>query len=463
MMAQPRPRSSILTGDPPTLGELSQARVGAVRRLIEQVPDAAIRTLETALAHGAKGDSALTLIQTMVGAEVLDRRVRAMAFSPLLPLCAPPRDALQRLAFPRASLAMTWRALKAVAPDEVSQALRAFALMRGDDPLPEVFDALCRRAAAGVLADEEAFRPLIALLKGQGTDTTKQFADSLGLVPLARRALARLPTWIRTLNNDHAAAIRLAFRDAAAIDEDAGPPFMEILFCHIEHPHEILRLISLVMDRPSDRYLAASELASFGERLLGDLERRIEEVRRFDLSRGLEGGVAQAGSVQAATAVIHEFEQWLALNKEGPWGKRLTAHKRALATVVEARMREIEAAVSAALPTQPARSKTSRGAPRLTADPDPAAVLKAQALMAFLCESRTSANYGGFGAVRTKVVETLDPKIDHYAEELLEQLHAGDGGAVDRIRAYLEIAAEFMGLVREPKAAEILRRRTAIA
>jgi hypothetical protein len=384
----------------------------------------------------------------------------------MLPLCGPPPDALQRQVFPRASLPLTWRALKVVAPDPLSQALRAFATLRNDEDVPEVFDELCSRAAAGVRAEEQAFHPVIQLLKAQDRPAVKAFADSLALVPLARRALERLPAWVRTLSNEHAAAIRLAFRDAAAIGEDAGPPFMEILFGHMEEPHEVLRLISLVMDRPSDRYLAASELASFGERLLGDLDRRIEAVRRFDLSRGLEGGVAQAGSIQGATAIIHEFAQWLALNREGPWGARLTAQKRALAMVVEARLRELDAAVAAALPTQPGRpsaKKKRRGAPRLTADPDPAAVLKAQTLLAFLCESRLCASYGGFGAVRTKVIETLDPQIDQYAEELLEQLHHGEGAPVERIRAYLEIAAEFIGLVRDPKAAEIVRRRAAVA
>ena len=444
------------------MGELSQARMGAVRRLIEQVPDAAIRTLETALAHGARGDSGLTLVQGMVGAEMLERRARAMVFAPLLPLCEAPHDALQRQAFPRTSLTLTWRALKIAAPEETEQALRAFATLRGDDETPAVFDALCSRAAAGVRAGEEAFAPVIAVVRAQSEAAVKQFADSLGLVPLARQALARLPNWLRTLSNDHAAAIRLAFRDAAAIGDDAGPPFMEILFGHMEHPHEILRLISLVMDRPSDRYLAASELASFGERLLGDLDRRIEDVKRFDLSRGLEGGVAQAGSVQEMTAIIHEFEQWLALNREGPWGARLTVHKRNLAMAVEARLKESEGAVNTALPLQPGRKK-GRGSPRLTADPDPTVVLKAQALLAFLCECRNSASYGGFGSVRTKVIEVLDPRIDGYAEDLLDHLHHGDDIPSDRIRAYLGIAAEFLGLVRDPKAAEIVRRRAAVA
>lgn len=447
------------------MGEISPARLGAVRQLIQQVPDAAIRSLEAVLARSGRADASIALVQDIVGAEMQDRRVRAGVLAPLLPLCAPPRDGLQRLAFPFSAPALTWRGLKAAAPEPVGQAVRLSIDLRSDDDVPEVFNELCHRAAAGLRAGEDAFAPLRQLLEGRNAGAAEQFAQLLALAPLARQALVRLPQWVRTLNNDYAASIRLAFRDAVAIGEDAGPPFMEILFGHLEEPYQVLRLISLVMDRPGDRYLADSELANFGERLLGDIDARIDAVRRFDAARGLEGGAALAQSVLVATAIVNEFEQWLAIKREGPWGSRLSSQKRALAQAVEARLREVEGAVALALPSQPARStaRTVRGMPKLAADPDPAAVAKAQALLAFLYDSRSSASYGGFGAVRAKVVEALDPKVDQYAEDLLDQLHAGEGAPAERIRAFLEIAAEFLGLIRDPKAADIVRRRTAVA
>ena len=447
------------------MGELTDIRLGAVRRLIEQVPDTAIRSLESALSHVGREDRSLAVVQDIVGAELIDRRVRAQVLAPLLPLCTPPADGLQRLAFPFSTPAHVWRALKAVAPDAVDLASRQSAHLRPDDDTPPVFDELCARAAQGLRAGEPAFGAMIQMLEGRGAGTAAQFGQLLALTPLARSALRRLPIWVRTLSGDYAASIRLAFGDACKIDEDAGPPFMEILFGHLEEPYQVLRLISLVMDRPGDRYLAASELANFGERLLGDLDRRIDDVKRFDPSRGLEGGVAMANSVFVATSIINEFEQWLEIKREGPWGTRLATHKRTLAMAVEARLREVETAVAAALPTQAPRSgaRKLRSPPKLVADPDPALVTKSQALLAFLCESRSSANYGGFSTVRTKVVEALDQRIDQYAEDLLDLLHTGDEAPVERVRAYLEIAAESLGLVRDPKAAEIVRRRAAVA
>jgi len=441
------------------MATLSEARAGAVRRLIELAPDNVIRRLETALSLAGRGDEAMARVQDMVGEEMLDRRVRAAVFSPLTPLCRPPPDQMQRLAFPSAVLGLTWAALKRTVPDLVAQAQRAFATLRMEEEPPEVFDDLCRRAAEGLAAGEAAFAPA---LEATPAPLRPRYTEVMALAPLARQAVRRLPHWVRTLSSEHAAGIRVAFGDAVAVGEDAGPPFMEILFGHLEQPFEVLRLISLVMDKPSDRYLAGSELASFGERLLKDIDRRIDDVRSFDPGCGLDGGVQLARSVQVATLTINEFETWLSINREGPWGSRLHAQMRALASAVEARLREVEPAVTMVMPLQPSRSKATRGRPRLTEAPDAYAVAKAYALLGFLYESRHSASYGGFAVVRSKVLEALDPRIDQYAEDLLEQMHE-DPALEEPVRGRLELAADFLGLVRDPRAAEIVRRRAAAA
>jgi hypothetical protein len=445
------------------MGEFSEVRLGAVRRLIEQVPDGTIRSLEGALAGGGRGDRAIAVVHDILSAEMMERRVRAAVFSPLARHCEPNPTLVERLCFPRNALALAWRGVKATDPDLIDQAVRSAVTLRPEDEAPPAFDEICRKVAEGVRAGDKAFEPLIGLLGGPKGQVDK-FVQAMAIAPVVRSTLPKLPIWVKTLSNEFAAAIRLAFRDSTAVREDAGPAFMEMLFGHLDEPWQVLRLISLVMDKPSDRYLASSELASFGERLLADIDRRIDALKRFDPHRGLEGGVETAASVHTATTLIDEFGQWLSINREGPWGSRLAAQKRNLALAAESRLREIEPAVIAALPTQPMRfaARSVRGAPRLTEDINPDAVRKAQGLLGFLYETRTCASYGGFGALRTKVVESLDPRVDQYAEDLLEQLHAGEGD-LDRLRAYLEVAAEFLGLVREPKAAEIVRRRTAVA
>ena len=71
---------------------------------------------------------------------------------------------------------------------------------------------------------------------------------------------------------------------------------------------------------------------------------------------------------------------------------------------------------------------------------------------------------GGFGAVRTRVAEALDTRIDTYVEDLLEQLHSGEAEAEDDdLRRRLEAAAGLLAMVRDPSAAQIVRRRMAAA
>jgi hypothetical protein len=444
------------------MGNLSETRVGAVRRLIEQAPDGAIRSLESALANGGRADGSIALVQDIVNAEMLERRVRAAVFAPILPLCAPPPDRLPRLSAPPNAPSLAWRGIKLAVPELASRAVRSSTNLAPDDEPPPTYDEICERAAQGLRAGEAAFEPLRQALAARGAGEVEQFACLLSMSPLARAAIRRLPAWVRTLNSEHAAAIRLAFRDADQMAEQAGPLFMELLLGHLEEPAQILRLISLVMDRPNDRYLAASELASFGERLMSDLDARVEAVRRLEPDRGLEAGVAVGVSVQAATTIIGEFEQWLQINREGPWGRRLVAQKRALAMAVEARLRQVDPAVAAALPLQPLRAALIRGGPKLDADPDPQAVRRAHAFLGFFYETRTAANYGGFGAVRARVLENLDARIGQYTEDLLEILHSSEA-PTERVHAYLEVVADFVSLVRDPRAGDIVRRRAAAA
>jgi hypothetical protein len=446
------------------MAQVSEVRLGAVRRLIEQVPDGTIRSLENVLASGGRGDRSIAMIHDMINAEMLERRLRSLVFDPIVPHCESNPTLVGRLSFPSNTLSLAWRGIKDMAPEMAETATRATVVAKAGDEMPPVYDAICLKVAEGLRREVVSFEPLRGALEATAPGLAERFAECMALTPLVRTIVPRLPVWVRTLSNEPAAAIRLAFRDATAVNEDAGPAFMEMLYGHLEEPWQVLRLISLVMDRPSDRYLASSELASFGQRLIDDIERRIDSVRRFDPDRGLEGGVDTAASLQQAVILMAEFEQWLAIKRDGPWGRKLAAHRRALALVAEARMREVEPAVNLALPLQQARfgARAVRGAPNLNKDIDAAAINRARALLGLVYETRSCASHGGFGSLRTKVVETLDPRIDQYAEDLLELLHAGEGD-LERIRASLEVAAEFLGLVRDPSAAEIVRRRTAVA
>ena len=440
---------------------LSTAQLGAVQRLVQTAPDALLTRLNAALSTARGGDSKLAPVSDLARVEAEDRRARDVVLEPLKPLADGDLTAPRRAMMTPLDLARIWRLMRVVSSAAVETAAAEALRLRSDDAPPALFDDLCIVTAATLR--DSATEGIAALWS---MEERRRLARLLAMTPVLRAVLPKLQAWTRNINGENMAAVRLAFKDAAAVDEDAGPLFMEALLIHLEEPSQILRLISAVMDRPSDRYLAASELAGLGERLLEDIDRRVQAVRRFDPGRGFEGGAAEAASVLTASNAIREFEQWLTLNKEGPWGARIAGQKLALALAAEARMRETEPAVAAALPLQGARiiaGRAPRAGPRIDDYPDDGRVRRAEGLLAFLDETRSSAATAGFGALRAKVVDSLEQRLDAYVQDLVERLHADDCPDPEWVRAYLDVAADFCGMIRGPQAAQIVRRRAAAA
>jgi len=440
---------------------LSTAQLGAVEGLVRTAPDALLARLNAALSAARHQDPLFAPVSDIARAEAEDRRARNVVLEPLLDLAradlAPPKRAL----LAPGDINRFWRLMKAIAPHMVEAAVyRALGPASTDAP-PPVYDALCVEVSELL---RQADPPPGAAVWPPAE--RERLAKILMLAPILRSALPKLAGWVRNLNSENMAVVRVAFKDAIATAEDVGPLFIESLQTKLDEPSHVLRIISAVMDRPSDRYLASSELAGIGERLLEDADRRILAVRNFDPNRGLEGGAAEAASVLVACNIAKEFEQWLALSREGPWGSRVAGQKLAVALTVEARMREADKAVAAALPLQPNRVSGGvllRPIPRLDAFPDNDRVRRASALLAFLEETRTSAANAGFGSLRAQVIEAVEIRLNHYVEDLVDHLHTPDTSDRESARAYLDVAAEFLGLLRGPKFAQIVRRRAAAA
>ena len=445
------------------MGLMSESKLEMVRALIGQAPDSAIRSLLLALSADEGHDEGLTRVHAMIEAEASDRRARNMAFSPIAPLCVEPGP-FTGLCFPPRTLSLIWKALKTEAPEEIRAAKALAADWRAEESSPELFDRLCARAAARLELGGGAFASAAeAADTGAGREA---LAACLDIAPVTRRALDQMPEWLGRMTSEKAAKLRLAYRDAVAVADDAGPRFFEMLAAHLTEPWLILRVISGVMDRPNETYLAGSELAGFGERVLADIDRRLAEVVAFKSTSGRQTAHAVAAAVHTITIQIAEIEQSINLTPEGPWGRRLAVQKHALATSIEGHLKAANDAVHIALPVQTKRMgpRAAKGIPRLTHDPDPVLVEKAATLLTFMSEVRASAPAGGFASARAKTLESLEHRLDTYVEDVLEEIRTPDG-AVDpeRARAYLEIAAEFCGLARDEKSAQIVRRRAAAA
>ncbi|HEX4180177.1 MAG TPA: hypothetical protein VHY32_05255 [Caulobacteraceae bacterium] len=440
---------------------LTETQATILRTLFGTAPDTAVQNLERALAEEAFGGGPMATVYGLVAREAQERRAKQVIFQPLLALG-------KAGAFPPGVLKTLWAALRAVRSDQADTAVSYSSRKKiSDENLAkamEVYDALCAEAARGLRGGAPAFAAAIAVLNADRPDGVEQFARYLDLTPLARAALARLPDWMGRMTEDRAAAVKVAYKDAVAQADDAGPRFLEILAANLPDPWLIMRILSAVMDHPAERYVAVSELAPFAERVLDDVDNRLGQFRAFDPDGGRAAGLAAGEAIQTAAMEIVEFETAIELNRESPWGKRVMQQRQTLAQLAEARLAQIDKALEAAMPLQMVKfGKGVRGHPRLNDDPNPVALRRAEALMAFFDYSRHFASQSGYGAARAKTAEKIEARLDQYVEDLLEMLRTQEAEMLRRVHGYLDISATMMAAARGEKAGQIVRRRAAAA
>jgi hypothetical protein len=445
------------------MGVPTNDRLGVVRALLETAPDTAVHDLDMALR--ADTSAALAPVRGMVRAELQDRGVRDVVLAPAAPLCAPREDGFRQALFPAGALPRLWRGLKALEPRAVGEAAASLALVADDVGLAPVCDELCLAAAAAIRDQAPEMQGLTRYLEDFQPGAAAGFAGYLELAPLARAAVRRLPLWLRNMTGEHAAAIRLLFRDADAIAPDASPRLLDMLQAQTAEPWRVLRIISAATHRAGDRYLASSEMAEFCERVLADIERRVNLVRQFDVDGGVPAGQAAAAALTVAIAEIHEFEESLDLGKEGPWGLRVAQAKHAVSDLAEGILKKAPKLLGEALPLQPLRAGgiSIRMEPQLDHAPDLRLVRRAMAGLAFFDRCRGAAAQGGYAVARGRTAEDIVHRLDSYIEDILVITHGGEPPAPDHARAFLEVAADMTALAQDEKSAQIVRRRAAAA
>jgi hypothetical protein len=159
-----------------------------------------------------------------------------------------------------------------------------------------------------------------------------------------------------------------------------------------------------------------------------------------------------------------EMETNVALNRDRGWGRRIQKQRRKLASAVEARLREADLAVMAALPMHEINQHgIRRTAPRLSCEPDAACVRRAETLLSFSAGLRSAVNHGGFLAAWGALVEKLSTVLDLYVDETVRQIRLDQTGETACSEAFLDVAARFSHLVAGQKAGELVRRRAQAA
>lgn len=443
---------------------MSPDKIEMLKGLLAASPDDVVRGLERAVCReGASGS--LVAIGAMVSQEVNDRTTRAHVLAPVNGLFRA-RVAENRTAFPRPAAGLLWKALKADRPDWVMQAVDACYYIDPNEPLPQIFDQLCARAAAGLRsAERPEYAAVRDMLEADRKGSANVLIMALDMAPIVRPPLSKLTDWLQRMSDERRASARIAYKDAGANGEGGGPLMFEMLAAHLKHPSQILRVISAVMDHPGERYLADSELAMFGERALEDIDVQVRRVRELRPGTSVHAAELAAAAVIEAVETITELDQGIQLTRDGPWGQRLVKFKQTLASTVEQRMQEIEEAVALSLPMKKLRysGRLVSNVPNLDDPPNDSAVDLAIGLLTFSEGIRSCANEGGFAGARSKAHDIVGQRIDRYVEDLLEQMRLGDEIDHDRAREYLDVAARLMTLVRDRQAGGVVRRRAAAA
>jgi hypothetical protein len=435
------------------MGELSANKALMLRALIDSAPDGLLLRLDHALSDESVRHGPLGQVWTLVDRESQDRAARNAILSPIVGLFSG-----SAAVFPSPLLGRLWRFLKTAHPREVERTSAMTRAWTPDEPDYRPYDEICALARRDILEDPDCLGQITA-------EQADRLVMALALAPIVRRCLPHLGDWIARMDPERRAAARLGYRDSGLVAPDAGPLYFQMLAARLAEPRQVLRIIAAVMDRPNERYLAGSELASFAEGVLDSIERQLAAVRGFDPRGGDTAGREAGRAVHHAALAIAELEEAVQLDRNGAWGQRVTAQRRGLANSVEARLKEIEPAVGQALPVQAIRysARLIRAAPKLVDDPDPAAVQRVRSLLAFADEVRSSADSGGFGSIRAKVLENLEKYVDPYVEDVLDLLRSADNQYPQRARAYLEVAADILTLAKNDKSGQIVRRRLAAA
>lgn len=446
-----------------TMPALAAQKIAIVGRLVETSPDRVLSNLRRALAETVD-DSALGDVRRLVEAEVSERQFRNAVMAPVAPMFAVSGRVRPGLTFPPQALGLIWRGLKTAAGSTVADIRKASEEEPPRQGLAGRYDGLVEAAANGLRSRSNAdFVEAADLCDRSRPDGTASLVACLDIAPVVRRAIARLPVWLAH-PGDSSAPARLAYNDAVAVNDAAGPAYFEMIAAQLDQDWMVLRIIAAVMDKPSERYLADTDLGGFTEAVMAEVDDAVSLIDTFDAHAGTEGGHEVAQRAELAVRQIMEIENSVALNRQRGWGRRVHKQRLALASAVEGRLREADLAVTVALPLhETLQNGLRRLVPCLSMAPVAANVSRADTLLAFSAGLRSAVNYGGFSAARGALIEKLGVALDLYVDEAVQQIRSDPAREMVYAGDFLEIAARFSALVLGDQAGDLVRRRAQAA
>ncbi|MDI7775370.1 hypothetical protein [Asticcacaulis sp. EMRT-3] len=441
------------------MASIAVSRMTLLKGLINTLPPAPLRSLEMAL--GMTNDALLIEVRALVTAEIETRHLRDSVFLPFTPMFEARADGLDAMRFPRWLLYRLWSWLEQNQAPLCTEAAQALRVLRTEDPTPVVFFRLVK-AAADICREAPQD---IAPVNGAETDmvTVGEFAAYLDLHRLMRQTLARLPEFLGRMDAEKAAALRVMFGDASALDPASGYRFLELIFANLEDGAQIIKFVATVSDRPKDRFLAESEMAIFGERILDQIEARIGVLKHDMEDRHGDNLDKAAEQVAQGFGQLQAFEHYIELSRDGLWGKRVMAARQHLAALVEQPLNGAEKLLEQALIMKNERrnGRIKREVPDLERLPDAVLEARIRQTLGFIGKARPIANMGGFLTLHTKVAQALEAYMDAWFAELLSLANSDEPADMVLVMRGFDLVTDLMALSCGDEKAQTARRRVA--
>lgn len=445
------------------MAELSVAQHAVLAQMLERVPDDVLKTLSGAVTH-MPGARAMAL-GVMLADETIDRRRRAIAFAPLLPMFRPRADGVPSVHFPAAVLPRLWKAASSKEP-ELLVALDDYRPIEDNAKMRTVADRICI-AAAGVVRD----RPDLVWPPAGDEDERRKGLDELALcfdlAPMARRGLLSLPDLIARPTGDQLAELRLLIRDCAEITADGGPRILEIFFAHLADASLILRLVVHSSNAAAkEGLLSGSEMAGFVNRLMAEVEARVGRIVAYRPGAVADPGPGIRADIAWCAETLGELELTLRLDPDGAWGKQAREARDRINATLSKTLRTLDKSLERLMPVHAV--KTAGRMTRRVADLDaPAAsveeVQSVIVLLTLLGALRSAAQVFGCEALRSQLVQSVTEDVTTYVDQVVEAINADEAPDPRKSLAQIETLARCLLLIDQTEAARTLRRRAASA
>jgi len=446
------------------MAELSVAHRAVLAHMLERVSDGILKTLSMAVGQ-MQGERARALSQ-MLADESTDRRRRAFAFAPLLPLFRPRPDGIASLIFPAAVLPRLWKAAAAREPLLLPQ-LDDVRFRENDPDVVATANRLCTAASAVIRELPDVVWPPTGWDPAVRDTGLNDLAACFDLAVLARRGLIALPALILRPSEDQLAELRLMIRDGADVVPDGGPRLLEILFAHLDDAALVLRLVihsSLAASK--EGVLSESEMAVFVDRLIAEVEARVARIAAFKPGRsGATPEIGMKADIVWCGETLAELDRTFQLDPEGAWGKSAREARTRINRTLSATLKSTEKAIDQLMPTRRAQTtgRMTREVAALDQLAPPEVVEGTRVMLSLVGAMRPSAPVFGCESLRYQLVQSVVDRVTVYVGLVVEALNAGEAPDTRAALNLIETLAQCLVLIDATDAAKTARRRAAAA